>query len=138
MTPSPTRTRRLTRTPKPTNTPKPTKVKPTKTPKPQAFYGCFAPGGTSGRTAPFKIEVLQTNKRAEVYINGVSRNGNDTIYCSERIRQGLPKILTLMWGDYTYRVQIGSKTMLGSFFINNEDKATMRIFEDRIAIGPFP
>ena len=79
-----------------------------------------------------------TNQRVEVFINGTSRNGNYTVYCAEVVRQGVPKILTLMWGDYTYRVQVGSQTMFGSFFINDEDKATMRIFAKRVAIGPFP
>ena len=135
VTPTATNTRKPTRTPKPTKTPKP---KPTKTPKPKPFYGCFTPNGVKGPTAPFKVEA-RTDRRVEVYINGVSRNGNYPIHCAEVVRQGVPAFITLMWGDYTYIVQIGGKrTLQGSFFINNPDKATMRVFEDKVAIGPFP
>ena len=140
-----------TATPLPTGTSAPTETvvtstrtatstqppKPTKTPKPKLFIGCFTPNGIKGATAPFKLEA-HTNKRVVAYINGVSRNGDHPIYCTEIVKQGLPITLTLMWGDYTYMVQIGNKiTRYGSFFINDDDKATMRIFEDKIAIGPF-
>ncbi|MGC1376542.1 MAG: hypothetical protein WA821_09970 [Anaerolineales bacterium] len=133
VTPSPTLTATPTKTPKPTRTPKPTKTR-----MPKDVIGCFAPGGTSGPTAPFKLES-HTNKKAMVFINGVSRNGNDTIYCTQLVKQGIPVFLTLMWGDYTYMVQVGSKTTLrGSFFINDTDKATMQIFDNKIRIGTFP
>jgi septal ring-binding cell division protein DamX len=132
-TPSPTLTSTPTGTAKPTRTPKPTKTR-----RPKDVIGCFAPGGTSGPTAPFKLEN-HTPKKVTVYINGVSRNGNDTIYCTQVVKQGIPVFLTLMWGDYTYMVQVGSKiTLRGSFFINDTDKATMQIFGDKIRIGTFP
>jgi len=137
-TATPTATPTPSRTPKPTRTRKPTKTPmPTKAPKGKLFIGCFAPNGVKGPTAPFKLEA-RTNKRVTIFINGVSRNGNHPIYCTEVVRQGVPRFLTLMWGDYTYRVQIGDRTtMFGDFFINNPDKATMRVFEDKIQIGPF-
>ena len=137
-TPSATRTRKPTKTAKPTKPTKTPSPKPTKTPKPKPFYGCFAANGINGPTAPFKIEA-RTGRRVEVYINGVSRNGDNPIYCAEVVRQGVPVFLTLMWGNYTYIVQVGGRgTLQGSFFINGPDKATMRVFEDKIAIGPFP
>ncbi len=133
--PSATETAQLTltetRTPKATGTPK-----PTKTPKPQVLIGCFAPNGMVGNMAPFKIEVHSTIK-ATVFINGTSRNGDHTVYCTEVVKQGLPVEIDLMWGNYTYMIQMGASTRNGSFFINDDDKATMRIFSDKIQIGPF-
>jgi hypothetical protein len=100
--------------------------------------GCLAPKGLgNGPTAPFKIEVLGT-KKANVNINGTSRNGNYVIYCSLIVKQGKPVTLELMWGNYVYLVARGSKTSRGSFFINNPDKATMRVYKDKIKIGPYP
>jgi hypothetical protein len=99
--------------------------------------GCLAPKGLHGPTAPFKIENIGT-KKANVNINGTSRNGNYIIYCSFIVKQGIPVIIELMWGDYVYLVARGSKTSRGSFFINTSDKATMRVFKDKIRIGPFP
>ena len=99
--------------------------------------GCLAPKGLHGPTAPFKIEILMT-KKANVNINGTSRNGNYIIYCSLIVKQGKPVTLELMWGNYVYLVARGSKTSRGSFFINTSDKATMRVFKDKIRIGPFP
>lgn len=137
--PSATVTLTATETPEFTRTASATKPpKPTKTPKPKVFIGCFAPAGTSGPTAPFKIES-HTNKRVVAYINGVSRNGNFTVYCTEIVKQGIPEYLTLMWGNYQYTIEIGASiTKRGTFFINDSDKATMQIFEDKIRIGPFP
>ncbi len=99
--------------------------------------GCLAPKGMHGPTAPFKIEIFGT-KKANVNINGTSRNGNYIIYCSLIVKQGKPVTLELMWGNYVYLVARGSKTSRGSFFINNPDKATMRVYKDKIRIGPFP
>jgi hypothetical protein len=138
IAPTDTKTPRPTRTRKPTATRKPTQVKPTKTPKPKFFSGCFTPNGIKGQTAPFKLEA-HTAQKVVVYINGLSRNGNHPIYCSYVVRRGLPKILTLMWGKYTYLVHVGDKTTRsGDFFINDSDKATMRVYNDKIQIGPFP
>jgi hypothetical protein len=99
--------------------------------------GCLAPKGMRGRTAPFKIENIGT-KKANVNINGTSRNGNYIIYCSLIVKKGSPVIIELMWGNYVYLVARGSKTSRGSFFINTADKATMRVFKDKVRIGPFP
>jgi hypothetical protein len=99
--------------------------------------GCLAPKGLHGPTAPFKIENIGT-KNANVNINGTSRNGNYIIYCSLRVKQGKPVTIELMWGNYVYLVARGKKTSRGSFFINTSDKATMRVYKDKIRIGPFP
>ena len=99
--------------------------------------GCLAPKGLHGPTAPFKIEILMT-KKANVNINGTSRNGNYIIYCSLIVKQGKPVTLELMWGNYVYLVARGSKTSRGSFFINTSDKATMRVYKQKIKIGPYP
>jgi hypothetical protein len=99
--------------------------------------GCIAPKGMHGAMAPFKIEVFGV-KKANVNINGTSRNGNFVIYCSLVVKQGKPVMLDLMWGNYVYLVARGTKTSRGSFFINNPDKATMQVFKDKIKIGPYP
>jgi hypothetical protein len=91
----------------------------------------------SGPTAPFKIENFGKDK-ATIYLNGLSRNGNHPIHCQKIVRQGLPAFLELMWGDYEYIVVKGTTVRRGSFFINQPQKATMRIFKDKIQIGEFP
>lgn len=125
-------TAEVSQTPTITRTPK-----PTKTAKPKEVAGCFAPVGTNGPTAPFKIENL-TNRKVTVYINGKSRNGDFSIYCTQFVKQGIPVTMNLMWGNYTYMVQFEGKTTLsGTFFINDFDKGTMQIFRNKIRIGPF-
>jgi hypothetical protein len=91
----------------------------------------------NGQTAPFKFENFGKDK-STIYINGTSRNGNYTIYCREIVKRGLPVTITLPWGNYDYIVMRGATTRSGSFFINKPDKATMRIYDDKIQIGPFP
>ena len=107
------------------------------TSNPKVSPGCLAPKGLHGPTAPFKIENLGT-KKANVNINGTSRNGNYFIYCSLNVKLGKPVTIDLMWGNYVYLVARGSKTSRGSFFINTSDKATMQVLKDKIRIGPFP
>jgi hypothetical protein len=102
-----------------------------------ASPGCLAPKGMHGPTAPFKIEVFGA-KKANVNINGTSRNGNYVIYCSLVVKQGKPVTIDLMWGNYVYLVARSTKTSRGSFFINNFDKATMQVFKNKIKIGPYP
>jgi hypothetical protein len=102
----------------------------------KASPGCLAPKGIHGRTAPFKVEVFGV-KKANVNINGTSRNGNYVIYCSFTIKQGIPVFIELMWGNYVYLVSRGTTTSRGSFFINSFDKATMQVFRDKIKIGPY-
>lgn len=104
---------------------------------PKDFNGCLTPNGMGNLTAPFKIENLWKVK-ATVYLNGVSRNGDHTISCRKMLGQNAATIITLMWGDYEYTVIQGSKTSRGSFFVNQDNKATMRILEDKIQIGEFP
>jgi len=104
---------------------------------PKASPGCLAPKGLHGPTAPFKIEVLGA-KKANININGTSRNGNYVIYCSLTVKQGIPVIIELMWGKYVYLVSRDTKTTRGNFFINNYDKATMLVYKDKIKIGPYP
>jgi hypothetical protein len=106
-------------------------------PKPKAFSGCLTPISVDVLSAPFKIENFGKEK-ATVQIKGMSKNGNYPVYCQEIVKQGRPVFLTLMWGDYEYVVIRGSTVSRGSFFINQSYKATMRIFKDKIQIGPFP
>jgi len=99
--------------------------------------GCLAPKGLHGRTAPFKVEIFGT-KKANVNINGTDRTGNYVIYCSFVVKQGVPIIIELMWGNYVYLVGRGSKTSGGNFKINTFDKTTMQVFKDKIRIGEYP
>ncbi|MCX6068796.1 MAG: hypothetical protein NT121_24110 [Chloroflexi bacterium] len=103
----------------------------------QASPGCLAPKGLHGDTAPFKVENIGT-KKANVNINGTSKNGNYVVYCSFVVKQGIPVTIELMFGKYVYLVARGTKTSRGSFSVNNSDKATMQVFKDKIRIGPFP
>jgi hypothetical protein len=103
----------------------------------KASPGCLAPKGLHGPTAPFKVENFETRK-ANVNINGTSRNGNYSIYCSFVVKQGIPVTIELMWGNYVYLVARGTKTSRGSFFINTSDKATMQVYKNKIKIGPYP
>jgi hypothetical protein len=157
---APTSTPRFSPTPKPTSKPTitlPPTVTPqpsvtilptitlafTKTPiltpgpKPTVFRGCLAPNGLNGPTALFKIENLGKGN-ATVHIKGGSRNGNYPIVCQAIVKQGKPAFFTLMWGNYEYVVFRGGASRSGSFFINQSFKATMRIFKDKLQIGPFP
>ncbi len=106
-------------------------------PKPKVFTGCVAPNGLGMLTAPFKIENFG-KVSATVHIKGTSQNGNYPISCQAIVKQGRPVLFTLMWGNYEYIVFRGATTTRGSFFINQPYKATMRIFKDKIQIGPFP
>ena len=131
-TPLPTATPTLVDTPTPTATPIPT-VAPTGAP----FVGCFVPTGASSLTAPFKLENL-TKKTVSVFINGTTREGDHTISCSYDLPKYGSVIFTLWWGNYKYWVEIpGRGTLNGSFWINDTDKATMRITDKGIQIGPF-
>ena len=143
-------TSRPTITMPPTSTPQPSvTILPTLTltftvtpspipmPKSKSFTGCAAPNGLGMLTALFKIENFG-KERATVHIKGVSRNGNYPISCQAIVKQGKPVFFELMWGNYEYIVFHGATTSSGSFFINQPVKATMRIFKDKIQIGPFP
>ena len=133
-TDTPTRPVRLTKTPAATKTPR---IRPTKTTY-VPFFGCFTPSGVINLTAPFKIENHTPNK-ISVFINGVTRTGDHPVHCSYTLKNHEDVIFTIWWGDYTYLVQIpGRTTYQGSFWVNNEDKATMRVTNKGVKIGPFP
>lgn len=103
----------------------------------QPFIGCFVPTGTTSLTAPFKLENL-TTKTVSVFINGTTREGDHTISCSYDLPKYGSVIFTLWWGNYKYWVEVpGRGTFDGSFWINDVDKATMRINLKGIQIGPF-
>jgi hypothetical protein len=130
-TPTPLRS---TETPAATKTPR---IRPTKTID-VPFVGCFTPTGVIDLTAPFKIENHTPNK-ISVFINGVTKPGEHPVNCSFNIKNHDDVIFTIWWGDYTYLVQIpGRTTYQGSFWVNDTDKATMRVTNKGIQIGPFP
>ena len=47
-------------------------------------------------------------------------------------------LVTLMFGDFEYTIFRGAKTFTGNFFINQPNKSTLRIFDDKVQIGEFP
>lgn len=133
----------------PTNTPAPfalstntrtaakTRIRATKTVY-VPFFGCFTPTGVTNFTAPFKIENL-TKSKVSVFINGITKTGEHPVSCSYNLRSHTSVIFTIWWGNYTYLVQItGRTTYQGSFWVNDHDKATLRVTNDGIKIGPFP
>jgi len=105
-------------------------------PKPKVSSACAAPNGLGPLTAPFKFENYG-KESSTVYLKGISKNGDHPIACQIIVKKGKPVLLTLMYGDYEYTVFRGSTTRKGTFFINKSDKSTMRIFNDKIQIGPF-
>lgn len=103
----------------------------------QPFIGCFVPTGTTTLTAPFKLENM-TKKTISIFINGTTREGDHTVSCSYDLLKNSSVVFTLWWGNYKYWVEIpGKGTYNGSFWINDSDKATMRISDKGIQIGPF-
>jgi len=106
-------------------------------PKLKAANGCAIPNGLGTLTSQFKIENFG-KITATVHLKGVSKNGNNIVACQLTIKQGKPVLLTLMFGDFTYTIFRGSTTFSGSFFINQPNKATMRISDDKVQIGEFP
>lgn len=133
-----------TDTPQPTETPEPiitdTPV-PTETPVPTLtltsvpFVGCFAPAGTGNiNLGVFRFEN-NTKSTVQVYLHGVSLNGNKTVDCSFTVTTSFNT--EIIYGNYDYRVVIGNRAMTGSFNILSSDKTTMRIFDKKVNIaGP--
>ena len=150
-TPQPTNTPLPTDTPAPSSTPEPiitdTPVvsetpiaSPTSTADaagtPIPFVGCFAPAGTGNiRLGVFRFEN-NTKETVEVYLHGVSLNGNKEVNCSYTVTKSFNT--EIIFGNYDYTVQIGSKkTVDGTFFIVNDDKTTMRIYDKKVVVvGP--
>jgi hypothetical protein len=133
-TPLPTDTPTL---PPPTGTPTPTATfLPTETMTSQAFVGCFAPAGSNNiPVGTFRIEN-NTKETLRVYLNGVSFSGDKTVNCSYIVT--LSFNIEIIFANYDYSVQIGTKrTIEGSFMINNDDKTTMRVYDNKVVVvGP--
>lgn len=117
-----------------TFTPAPTAIA-AETATSEAFVGCFAPAGTGNiRVGVFRFE-LNTKQSAEVYLHGVSLNGNKTVDCSYTITTSFNT--EIIFGNYDYSVVVGNKTMTGTFPLVNDDKTTMRIFDKKVVVvGP--
>jgi len=123
--------------PPPTDTPAPTAtLTPTQTMTPQVFIGCFAPAGVGHVPAGvFRIEN-NTKETLRVYLNGVSLSGNYSVNCSYIVTTSFN--VEIIFGRYSYSVQIGQKTTKdGTFEILSSDKTTMRIYDKKvIVVGP--
>jgi len=114
-------------------------VTPSRTPgpKPKALNGCAVPNGLGAQIAQFKIENIGKTT-STVILKGLSKNGNNAISCQLIVKQGKPALFELMFGNFTYTIFHGSTTFSGSFFINQPNKSTMRISDDKVQIGEFP
>ena len=136
ITLNPTSTAQPSVTVIPTSTPVPSST-PLPPAQPKRYTGCLAPNGLGALTSPFKIENFG-KERASVHLQGLSRNGNYVINCQASVKQGVPIMFTLVWGDYEYIVFRSGLTWRGTFSINQEMKLTMRVFKDKVQIGEFP
>jgi len=123
--------------PPPTETPIPSETPtPTETVTPQIFAGCFAPVGVGHISkGVFRIEN-NTKETLRVYLNGVSFSGDKTVNCSYIVTTSFNT--ELIFANYDYSVQIGTrKTIYGNFIIVNDDKTTMRVFDNKVVVvGP--
>jgi hypothetical protein len=150
LTAQPTATPLPTETPLPTDTPTPMATATpaiSATPTPTATsstpvatestVGCASYGPGSPPTDLFRMENL-TKETVTVFLNGTSWNGNITVNCSYSIIKNSAYNATIIWGNYSYYVQIGNKkTIDGEFQINNDDKTTMHIFDTKVnVVGP--
>lgn len=102
----------------------------------QAFVGCFAPAGANNiPVGVFRIEN-NTKETLRVYLNGVSFSGDKTVNCSYIVT--LSFNIEIIFANYDYSVQIGTKrTIEGKFYINNDDKTTMRVYDNKVVVvGP--
>ena len=139
-----------TKTPLPTGTPTP--IPPTDTPVPSVtptvvatttatsvpVFGCIAPNGTTQYTAPFKIENL-TKSTVETFFSGLSYNGDHPVTCSYELNKNQVTFFPIMWGNYKWIVQVGSKkTFSGSFYVNDYDKIVMQISDKKVSVGTGP
>jgi hypothetical protein len=142
LTAQPTATVPPTETPTPTpppvtDTPVPSPtLEPTTTLTPVPFVGCFAPAGVGNiKLGVFRMEN-NTKKKVAVYLNGTSLSGNKTVNCSFDATVSFNT--EIIFGKYSYIVQVGDKRSFdGTFSILNDDKTTMRIFDNKvIVVGP--
>lgn len=134
-TPLPTSTPEpiITDTPVPTETPIPTIAPPTATSVP--FVGCFAPAGTGNISLGIFRFENNTKETVQVDLQGVSLNGNKTVFCSFSVTASYNT--EIIFGNYSYRVTVANRAMTGTFNILSSDKTTMRIFDKKVNIvGP--
>jgi hypothetical protein len=131
----PTETPAYTDTPVFTETPSPTAtLAVTNTSVP--FQGSTPSGSDVGKTCLLRIENKSSIRPITIAFDGVSPNGNTPFYYAYQVE--LVMMFQLPWGSWNYWIKLGDKKEFrGSFRINNYDKTTIRIYNDRVQIqGP--
>jgi len=148
--PTPKPTARPSSTLLPTSTPQPSvtiiptttltptiTLVPTLSPTPKKFNGCTAAKGLGEHIGVFKIENFG-KEGTTVFIDRLTKDDDYPITCQIDIKQNKPVTLTLTYGNYEYSIVRGKSTRSGNFYIDKPDKSTMRIYDDKILIGPYP
>jgi len=113
----------------------------TETPQssPTAFQGTLAVGGlpNDDRVAWIVVSNESDYKDATITLNGVSENGNHPFYLAYEMTRILR--FSVPWGTYKYYITIGGgkKGFSGEFRVNNWDKTTIVIRNDKVIVrGP--
>ncbi|PKN91735.1 MAG: hypothetical protein CVU44_17630 [Chloroflexi bacterium HGW-Chloroflexi-6] len=139
-TPLPTATSLPTETPLPSETPLPAETAtPTPAPTLPPFYGEFAPAGLpQGVDKGYILFENETNIRpVSLNISGTTAQGARPYYYVWTFHESQHR-WDLPFGTYNYVIFLGDKkTFYGSFRINNTDKTTIFIKDNKVVIaGP--
>jgi hypothetical protein len=138
-----------TRTPPPTQTETP--IPPTETPlpptetaspsptlTPEPFFGTLAAAGlpNNGKMGFIKVDNNSDFMPITLTIQGVTASGEKPIYIAYKIERSFT--FEIPFGSYTYVVDLaGKRTLSGDFRINNYDKTTINIQNNKVIItGP--
>lgn len=136
----PTETLLPTETPLPSETPLPTEtLTPTAEPTLPPFYGEFAPAGLpSGVNKGYVLFQNETKiKPVHLNIHGTTAQGERPYYYKWTFHESQHR-WDLPFGTYDYVIFLGEKKIFsGSVRINNSDKTTFFIRDDKVVIaGP--
>jgi hypothetical protein len=104
---------------------------------PEPFEGTLAPAGTQGtRPSLLRVENNTNYKPLTITLNGVSDPGEKPVYYAWEMPS--VGVFEIVWGRYQYYITVGNKlSFSGEFRVNNYDKTTIRVFNNKVVIvGP--